>query len=215
MSFIEELKAQNADKNIVDNAALKKLKETACQAFAEFNLKCIKDEILEKAKSNVGNKVSGYRELHIGRIPFESGFIERLEYNYCGFTFVFNGPISGCKELEAAGYVYTYFSPINVSHISRSVNFNPKETVVKSTGLKSIFASKQYKYSLEKNAKLIINKIVELGKKDGILITPLFANQYEDKLGFNETVFVEFDTPVTRPAKSYSSYISLKYEITY
>ena len=37
----------------------------------------------------------------------DESYIERLEYNYCGFTFVFNGPISGCEELEASGYVST------------------------------------------------------------------------------------------------------------
>jgi hypothetical protein len=61
----------------------------------------------------------------------------------------------------------------------------------------------------------MVDKIVELAKKDSITITPLFANQYEDKLGFNETIYVNFDTPTSRSPKSYVSYISLKYEVEY
>ena len=215
MSFLKELQAQSADKSKVDLALLDELKQRACYAFAEFNLRCIKDDILGRAKTNSSGKISGYREIHMGKISFDGGYLERLEYNYCNVTFEFTGPIINYTEIEALGYKYTYFVSTNTSRVSRAINFNPTKSVVSTGKLKPLFKGRQYQYSLEKNAKIMVDKIIEIAKKDSITITPLFANQYEDKLGFNETTYVNFDIPTPRSPKSYVSYISLKYEVEY
>ena len=214
MSFIDELKAQDIAKNKIELRQLEELKEKAFTAMAEFNVKCIKDEILEKAKSSTDKTISGYREIHLGKIPFEGGRFDNFRYNACDVVFEFNGPIINHEEIEDAGYKYTFFSPSNTSIVFRAVNFLPTEKGANAGFLKSLF-SRYYYYSLGEQAKNIIDKIVIAGHRDGIAITPLYANQQEDKLGIKDTLYIEFDVPAKRPTGYLTSYISLKYEVTY
>ena len=212
MSFIEQLKAQSEAKSKIDLSQFEALKDKVYTTFAEYNFERIKSIILEEAKKTTQRTFSGYAWLSMINFTFEGGCFALDEYSdYSGSAiFKYNGAASNVEEIEEAGYTYKYLR--GESQVSYGIDFSPVFTPARSKVFKPFFCPCTVCASLNELTQLVVDKIIEMGKKDDITITPCIAIKEND---YAKPIYFELNTPIPKKKTKFETTIHLKYEISY
>ena len=211
MSFIDELKAQNEAKSKIDLSQFEALKNKVYTTFAEYNFERIKSTILDDAKKTTQRTFTGYSWLSMISFTFDGGCFALDEYSdYSGNAiFKFNGAASNIEEIEEAGYTYKYM--LDESNVYYGIDFSPVFTHAKTNFFSSIF-SRKVCASLNEITQLVVDKIIEMGKKDDIVITPCIAIKEND---YAKPIYFDLNTPIPKKKTYHKTTIHLKYEFTY
>ena len=209
MSFIDELRAQSADKIVVDLNELENWKEKVYFAIAEINVFKIKEKIRKKVQESTERKIVGYHSLSIENFNDIFFCIDRgVQYA----VFKLKGHSSNYKEIENAGYKYSYSSYSNESSISFAIN--PKIIVNYPGFWQHLIFNNRRCYIMGEQSKIITDKIIEMGKKDDIAIIPYCQVRYDDD--YKPDDFFELGRTVSPSnAVKYGEYFVLKYEASF